>query len=292
MTETYSPPRFEYDPDGVPEELKVDEAWICCDENKVPLVANPSGAVYAASSTDPSTWRAYEQARQAWAENEWSFCGVGRVIRETEDLVGIDFDHCLDPDSGEITPWAESIIRRLDSYHEVSPSLRGIKVWVKAPTITRAHVKPGLEIYPKGRYFTVTGLALGDARFIADRGEALAAIIAEEFPKVARERTPYDGPNRMLDLLDYLEKAQIEIYVEVNDGSAETVYGIRCPWEYEHSKETSITATRVGRYPDGALFFRCEHAHCRDVRGWTQFRTLCDPIVYLGRPRKATGRLR
>ena len=52
------------------------------------------------------------------------------------------------------------------------------------------------------------------------------------------------------------------------------------------------SGTRVGQYADGALFFRCEHAHCREIREWRQFRAECDPIVHLGRARRARGRLR
>jgi hypothetical protein len=216
---------------------------------------------------------------------------VGRVIREVEDLVGVDLDKCLDPDTGEITPWAARTIERLDSYAEVSPSLTGVKIWVYAPSIKHGHVKPGLEVYPRGRYFTVTGLALSDHKLIANRDEELARIVAEEFPKVDRNRTAYDGPRRVLDLLHYLEKANVEIFSERSDGTAECVYGIRCPWYEEHTDEDT-SGTRVGQYADGALFFRCEHAHCRGIREWRQFKAECDPIVYLGRRRKASGRLR
>jgi hypothetical protein len=291
MIDTYSPPRFEHNPYNIPEELKTDEAWMCCDENKVPLVANRSGAVYAASSTNPDTWRSYEDAYTAWLENEWSFAGVGRVIRATEDLVGVDLDKCLNPETGELTAWAAQLIWRLDSYAEVSPSLTGVKVWLRAPSITRAHVKPGLEIYPRGRYFTVTGNVFGGVKGIETRDEELAAIITEEFPRVDRDRTPYDGPRKVLDLLDYLEKANVEIYAERSDGTAERVYGIRCPWYEEHTNEDT-SGTRVGQYADGALFYRCEHAHCRGIREWRQFKAECDPMVYLGRRRKASGRLR
>jgi hypothetical protein len=292
MTDTYTPTRFAHHPENVPEELKADPAsWVCCDEDKVPLVATLSGAVYAASSTDPNTWRSYEDAYIAWLENEWSFVGVGRVIRAEEDLVGVDLDKCLDPESGELTPWATQVIERLDSYAEVSPSGTGVKVWVRAPSITRAHVKPGLEVYPRGRYFTVTGLALGEPRDIANREEELAAIIAEEFAHVDRNRTPYDGPRRVLDLLDYLERANVEIFAERSDGTAERVYSIRCLWAHEHT-DGDESGTRVGQYSDGALFFRCEHAHCRGIREWRQFRAECDPIVHLGHTRRAKGRLR
>jgi hypothetical protein len=291
MIDTYTPTRFEHHPDNVPDELKTDETWVCCDENKVPLIATLSGAVYAASSTDPATWRSHEEAYEAWLENEWSYAGVGRVIRAEEGLVGVDFDKCLDPETGELTPWAAQAIDRLDSYAEVSPSLTGVKLWVNAPSITRAHVKPGLEIYPRGRYFTVTGLVLGETREIARRDEELEAIVAEEFPRVDRDRTAYDGPKRAPDLLDYLEKANVEIFSERSDGTAERVYSIRCPWFEEHTGGDE-SGTRVGQYPDGATFFRCEHAHCREVREWRQFKAECDPIVYLGRCRRAKGRLR
>jgi putative DNA primase/helicase len=327
MLDTESPPRFDHYPENVPDELKSGEVWVCCDEEKVPLVAARSGAVYAASSTDPKTWRTYEEAYGTYCENEWSFAGIGRVIRAEEDLVGVDLDKCLsrvDTSTGVSTPpttpkvglptgvspslsvlstvstsfsitsWAANILERLDSYAEVSPSLTGVKVWVKAPSITRAHVKPGLEIYPRGRYFTVTGLSLGSGAVkpIAHRDEELAAIITQEFPKVDRNRRAYDGTKRALDLLDYLEKANVEIHVETSDGTAERVYGIRCPWAHEHTTETSSTATRVGQYSDGATFFECEHAHCKQSRKWKQFRAECDPIVYLGRPRRSSGRLR
>jgi hypothetical protein len=290
MTETYTPTRFAHQPENVPEELKAHETWICCDEEKIPLIATLSGAVYAASSTDESTWRSYEDALGAWLENEWSFAGVGRIIGAEEDLVGVDLDKCRDPETGEITSWAKQVIEALNSYAEISPSLTGVKIWVKAPTITRAHVKPGLEIYPRGRYFTITGLALGDVRSIAPRDEELAAIIEEEFPKVDRDRTPYDGPKRVIDLLEYLERASVEIFSELSDGAAERKYGVRCPWVDDHT-DGDESGTYVGQYPDGATFFQCWHAHCASRR-WQEFKTYAGSIIYRGRPRRLTGRLR
>jgi hypothetical protein len=289
---SYTPPRFAHYEENVPDELKVGETWVCCDEAKVPLIAAASGAVYAASSTDPDTWRSYKDAYTAWRENEWSFVGIGRVIGADEEYVGVDLDKCLDPESGRFSPWAADLLNRLDSYSEVSPSGTGVKIWVTASdaSVTRAHVKPGLEIYPRARYFTVTGRAVR-SKAIVNRDEELSAIVAEEFPKLDRDRRPYDGPARVLDLLDYLERADVEIYAERSDGTAERVYSIRCLWYEEHTNEDT-SGTRVGQYADGALFFRCEHAHCRATREWRQFRSELDPIVHLGRERRAKGRLR
>jgi hypothetical protein len=194
------------------------------------------------------------------------------------------------PETGEITPWAKCVLKRLDSYAEISPSLTGVKIWVKAPTIRRAHVKPGLEIYPRGRYFTVTGCALGESRDIATRDEELAQIIEEEFPRVERDRRPYDGPEKVLDLLDYLEKSGLEIFAELSDGAAERKYALRCPWVEDHT-DGDESGTYAGQYAEGATFFRCWHSHCASRR-WREFRAHVDALIYGGRSRKFTGRLR
>ena len=98
MTDTYTPTRFAHHPENVPEELKADpSSWVCCDEDKVPLVATLSGAVYAASSTDPHTWRSYEDAcigrplRTSGRSRGW----VGSYGPK-KTFVGVDLDKCLD----------------------------------------------------------------------------------------------------------------------------------------------------------------------------------------------------
>jgi len=282
--------RFAHKAQSVPSELKEAEQWVLCDEHKVPLVPMVNGAVYAASSTDPTTWRSYETALAAFLDNE-HFVGIGRVITADEEYVGVDLDDCLDED-GELSSWASRNLDRLGSYAETSPSMTGVKIWTKATGITRAYKKPGLEIYPKGRYFTVTGLVLGDPQPIREVGSELAAIIEEEFPKVNRSRAAdYDGPERTLDLYELLERSGLEIFEEANDQNAERKYLIRCPWADEHSK-SDVSGTRTGQYPNGALFFCCEHAHCAR-RKWREFRDYVNAIIHLGRPpRVAGGRLR
>ena len=71
--------------------------------------------------------------------------------------VGIDLDKCRDPETGKIEPWAEAIIRELDSYTELSPSGRGFHIWVRG-TLPQGPRRAGrVEMYDNGRYFTVTG---------------------------------------------------------------------------------------------------------------------------------------
>jgi hypothetical protein len=292
MTSPITTPRFPHHPENVPDELKVGEVWVTCDEWKAPLIPIPSGAVFAAKSTDPDTWRDYDTALKTFVENE-HIAGIGRVLVEDEDYAGVDLDDCLDPDTGELTQWAATILRRLSSYAEISPSLSGIKIWVRAPKLKTSYKKPGLEIYPARRYFTVTGRVFGDQGpydTIVDASDELATIIEEEFPKVDRDRTPYGGPERVLDLGELLERSDIEVFTELSDGSAERKYAVRCPWAEEHTGG-DVSGTYCGQYENGALFFVCYHSHC-SKRRWRQFRYNLESLIYLGRPPRTGGRLR
>ncbi len=129
-------------------------------QTKMPLDAKTGGP---GSSTDPSTWTGFDEAVAAWeAHQEWA--GIGFVFAEGGGLCGVDLDNCIDQDTGEIKPWAKEIINKLSSYSEGSPSGRGVKVFIRATkpgTRCRRNWHDGhIEIYDKGRFFTVTGWAL------------------------------------------------------------------------------------------------------------------------------------
>ncbi|CAB3648647.1 phage/plasmid primase, P4 family [Achromobacter marplatensis] len=88
--------------------------------------------------------------------------GLGFRMSEQSTLVGIDLDACVDS-SGELQPWAAEIVERAASYAELSPSGRGVRIFLKA-SIAQDWAKP-IEVYGGngGRYLTVTGHRLPDA---------------------------------------------------------------------------------------------------------------------------------
>ena len=114
-----------------------------------------------ASTTDPSTWCPWDEALKAlkWDGRSWS--GLGFVFFSTDPYFGIDLDQCLDT-AGELKPWAQPIMERFfDTYAEVSPSRRGIKIWAKGKLPadgTAFSMGDGrVEIYYWARFFAVTG---------------------------------------------------------------------------------------------------------------------------------------
>ncbi len=287
--------------ENFPEELKARDQFVVWryehrggKPTKVPYTP---GSRRGASHSDPSTWRPFSEAERAFGTGRWA--GIGYVFAEDDSFCGVDLDDVRDPKTGIIEPHAIEKLRRLDSYSEVSPSLSGVKAWIRGELPGgRARKKPGVEVYDRRRFFTVTGAFLPFVSLgIEDRQSALDALLREEFPEPEQKpRRPYTGPRwDRLDLLAFLEVAGAAILGEAADGTAERVYRVVCPWWGEHTGGDR-SGTRVGQYADGALWFRCEHAHCAH-RVWADLRALAGHshslkrrgVASVGPPRTEAG---
>lgn len=152
------------------------------DGRKVPYRC---GIDIEASSTDPQTWGTFDEATKKLA----NFDGIGYVFSPSDGITGIDLDGCIDV-AGSIVPEAQSIIDKLASYTELSPSGRGVHVFVKAelPPVCRHKLMPEtfkeIECYDRGRYFTVTGRHVeGTPLSIEDRQAELDEILEQYTPK-------------------------------------------------------------------------------------------------------------
>ena len=134
-----------------------------------------SGNPKPAKANIRETWSRYESAVDC--VNCKLAQGIGFEF-EGNDLYGVDLDHVIN-EQGVLMPEAKSIVDRLDSYTEISPSGKGLHIFVFAPDadITRHRKKDFfLEIYNPGRYFTVTGNSLGAVKPINTRTEQLQFI--------------------------------------------------------------------------------------------------------------------
>lgn len=270
---------------NVPDKLKMLPQWLLWrsesksegGRTKVPYRVDGRRA----SSTNPATWTDFEEAVTNLERGR--FDGIGFVVTKDDPYCGLDLDDCIYPDAGGITPKAMELVRRFDSYAEITPSGEGLRIWIRAKKNGGRCSKPGLEIYDTGRYFTVTGWHLfRSRRTIEGRQSELEALIAEEFPKAEEprrgERRPYDGaPGDKLDLEEFLSASGVAVLGEIPDASAERVFRVVCPWVHEHTGGDR-SGTRCGQYTDGATWFICEHSHCGN-RAWPEFRNEVDPRV-------------
>ena len=139
-----------------------------------------------AATNDPTTWASYEDATAA-AHNGDAFNGVGFVFSEDDDFAGVDLDDSIDPATGQPKPWAERIIKRLNTYTEISPSGTGVKLFLRGrkpgTLCKRSPYEDGaVEVYDVTHYFTVTMRHLaGTPETIEDRTDELAALYHEVF---------------------------------------------------------------------------------------------------------------
>jgi primase-polymerase (primpol)-like protein len=143
-------------PRTVPAELRKLRQWVGWEYARGKKRPLDPATGEGASTTDSETWGTFSEA-------DARFERVGFVFTEDDPYCGIDLDDCLDPRTGEVCPAAWDVVVALDSYTEVSPSGKGLKVWVRA-------TKPGcrcstrdtpwggkIEVYDRGRFFAVTG---------------------------------------------------------------------------------------------------------------------------------------
>ena len=182
---------------NIPELLRAARQWVGF-KNKIPLDAKTGRA---GSSTDSSTWCDIQTALEGAVK--YALDGVGYVFSEGSGICGVDIDTCRNPETGELSPEAREIVELLDSYTEVSPSGYGVHIYVEVaegfsldgfkkngikmpPNGIERYVtkdgeqvkkQPEIEFYTEGRYFTVTGNAIGTQRTINERTVELYKVL-------------------------------------------------------------------------------------------------------------------
>jgi primase-polymerase (primpol)-like protein len=128
-----------------------------------------------ASVSDPRTWASHRAVVDGSPDGRVGFvlgAGVGCV----------DLDHCLLPSPGGGEPRLNGPARAVlesvpPTFVEVSPSGDGLHVWGLIPE-GPASVQPGLEVYSRSRYMTLTGVRWGRGPSrLADLREAVASLL-------------------------------------------------------------------------------------------------------------------
>lgn len=162
--------------DEISPELKQLNQWVLWKKElnsdgkptKVPY--HPRG--FKVSSKNPKNWSGFELVLknhlQSQEKEKPFFDGIGFVFSENDDYCGIDLDHCRDDSTGEVEDWAKNILDKFsNTYVELSPSRTGFHIICKARLQEDGKHKGSIdnenhiiEIYDRGRYFTVTGLKI------------------------------------------------------------------------------------------------------------------------------------
>jgi hypothetical protein len=219
--------RIAPNPDGIPDALKRRDQWVLFRTRRKPngkldkIPVNPTitrcenercckpGSNYAkfhdASVSDPTTWGTYEAVLRI--HRAGGFAGIGFVVTEADDLVGIDLDGCRDPKTGAIEPWAQAIVDELDTYTEPSVSGTGLRLFAFGTLPAHGRRKGPIEMYSAGRFFTITGQPIG-AHEIRNCNDTLTALHKRIFGEARPPKTtPAPVPGLTLDDTEVLARA-------------------------------------------------------------------------------------
>ena len=172
---------------NIPPALKKEKRWVGWSyktrkgkRTKVPI--DPRSGE-GAKSNDDSTWTSYEDAMRA--AKVYRLDGIGIMLGN--GLFGVDLDHVIDPESGEVEPMAKWIVEKLGSYAEISPSGEGIHVLCYGSLPEGRRRKGKVEMYDGGRYFTVTGKRYGEWAEVVDCTQRIKPIHQRVFGEVKVE---------------------------------------------------------------------------------------------------------
>jgi hypothetical protein len=226
--------------------------WVLTDsDSKVPrAVRRPDSDCDQKLSRNHCSWEVLRTAPDTLNGPGFA-CGT---VDKDITIALVDLDKCRNPQTGVIDKWAWKIIRHLNSYTEVSPSGKGIHIFVigALPSDAKKQQKVyKLEIYDRKRFSTVTG-------------HRLPEMPDDLQPRETELRSLYSAQQ----CGDYVQLAKLfELYLETR---ADTV-DIVCPWASEHSGGDDRRDAGFQLTDGKVTGFHCFHAshadkHLEDVR--------------------------
>lgn len=234
--------------DNVPKAMRERKQWVL-HRNKRPV--QPDGS--PARVNDPSTWLTFKEAR-IWFEKVGGFDGIGYVLIEGDGIVAIDIDNCRNPDTGELSDFAQRIINQFPSYREISLSGGGLHIFLRGEipeeylttSVTgRKNSQLGIEVYRSGRFIAMTGDVFDeDHRELADCQEQLAELMAECIP-------PQAPPPRLESDGEFLPAIQLsckEICPRVEEEDQELWAGNLDAYDGDHSRADLALVRKIVFY--------------------------------------------
>ena len=140
------------------------------------------------SSTNVRTWTTFAWAMESYRSNGLDGIGFALCPHSTgKSLIGVDLDHCRNATTGHIESWAREIVAELDSYTEVSPSGKGLRIFVFGELPPNRCRKGPFGVYNSNRCIAVTGHHVeGTPGTIEHRPEQLLAVHARFQPPTAK----------------------------------------------------------------------------------------------------------
>ena len=205
----------------IPLEIKRTRRWVGYKieirDNKKTKIPYNAITGSKAKSNDPDTWTTFSTAINGTIK--YGLDGIGFMLGEDKEnatqYFGVDLDNHEDADGNKMSKedflaYASDFVNSLQSYTEFSPSGEGIHIICKGKLpdgINKRRNGVPVEMYDKGRFFTMTGNVI-KALPINDRSQEIIPLW-EKYLKIETVEEPQDnfdglvfGENRRATSLD------------------------------------------------------------------------------------------
>ncbi len=239
---------MKFDGSSIPTLLQTHDRWLLWAPDgagkKAPHTAAKPGR--NCDATKATNWTTFAGATDSATRHSQGIGFALGVVQDGPAFAGVDLDACRNPETGAIEEWARKIITFLNSYAEVSPSGTGVKIFVLGtlPDSAKQGKVYKVELYDRGRYFTVTGNHLaGTPTTVEDR----TAQLRDLHTKL------WDG--------DLVTLTRVFGFYIAQHADA---VSIRCPWEDHHSTPSKPGDCGLELKDGGVVGFHCFHAGCSE----------------------------
>lgn len=203
----------------IPQEMKRTNRWVCYkieydaetnEPRKVPMNAMTGG--YAKSS-DSLTWTSFNVAILGCIK--YGFYGLGFMLgldtKNNVNYFGIDLDNHEDKKTGEkqlseeeFYNLSKEFVNALDSYTEYSHSGNGVHIICKGNLPEGARRRAGcpVEMYDKGRFFTMTGNIINNSP-VNERTEQIKPLWEKYLNSVDEKQNDFNRQEDYITIGDF-----------------------------------------------------------------------------------------
>lgn len=109
----------------IPERLKAIPNWVAHTEKKVPINVKTRNT---AQANNPNTWSDFDTTVRYAKQRGLGIGFQFGTANKLSGIVGIDIDHCRDPETGQLNDLAKDVISMFSRcYVEISPKRRVIQ---------------------------------------------------------------------------------------------------------------------------------------------------------------------
>jgi DNA polymerase-1 len=173
--------------ENIPEKLKALPRWVCWKSrpkgngktDKIPYDPRTNSNI---DHLNPRNQLTYKDCLKLYDQHQDRVTGIGYVFMPEDPFSGVDLDDCLQGES--LLAPQQAIVQKLNSFSEISPSGRGVKIFVEGKLPGPNKNTPSIEMYSHSRFFTVTGNILnGNSSLVQPRQKELELVYFQYFPE-------------------------------------------------------------------------------------------------------------